>query len=43
MNLADSNSTQHHSVHSLFEPIHGYVLSITLGNAGFYNSMGLVF
>ena len=42
MNLPDSIQYKSHSVHSLFEPMHGYILSITFGNAIDLNSMGLV-
>ena len=42
MNLPDSTQYKFHSVHSLFEPMHGYVLSITFGNAIDFHSMGLV-
>ena len=42
MNLPDSIQYKSHSVHSLFEPMHGYILSITFGNAIDIHSMGLV-
>ena len=42
MNLPDSIQYKSHSVHSLFEPMHGYILSITFGNAIDFHSMGLV-
>ena len=42
MNLPDSIQYKSHSVHSLFEPMHGYIQSITFGNAIDLNSMGLV-
>ena len=42
MNLSDSIQYKSHSVHSLFEPMHGYILSITFGNAIDFHSMGLV-
>lgn len=42
MNLPDSILYKSHSVHSLFEPMHGYILSITFGNAIDFHSMGLV-
>ena len=42
MNLSDSIQYKFHSEHSLFEPMHGYILSITFGNAIDLNSMGLV-
>ena len=42
MNLPDSIQYKFHSVHSLFEPMHGYILSITFGNAIDLNSIGLV-
>ena len=42
MNLPDSIQYKFHSVHSLFEPMHGYILSITFGNAIDFFSMGLV-
>ena len=41
MNLPDSIQYKSHSVHSLFEPMHGYILSITFGNAIDLNSMGI--
>ena len=42
MNLPDSIQYKSHSVHGLFEPMHGYILSITFGNAIDFHSMGLV-
>ena len=42
MNLSDSIQYKSHSVHSLFEPMHGYILSITFGNAIVLHYMGLV-
>ena len=42
MNLPDSIQYKSHSVHSLFESMHGYTLSITFGNAIDFHSMGLV-
>lgn len=42
MNLPDSIQYKSHSVHSLFESMHGYILSITFGNAIDFHSMGLV-
>ena len=41
MNLPDSTQYKFHSVHRLFEPMHGYILSITFGNAIDLNSMRL--
>ena len=42
MNPPDFTQYKFHSVHSLFEPMHGYILSITFGNAIDFHSMGLV-
>ena len=42
MNLPDSIHYKSHSVHSLFEPMHGYILSITFGNAIDIHSIELV-
>ena len=42
MNLPDSMQYKSHSAHSLFEAMHGYILSITFGNAIALNSMGFV-
>ena len=42
MNLPDSIQYKYHSVHWLEETMHGYILSITFGNAIDFHSMGLV-
>ena len=42
MNLPDSIQYKSHPVHSLFEPMHGYILSITFGNAIDFHSKELV-
>ena len=42
MSLPDSIQYKSHSVHWLEEPMHGYILSITFGNAIDFYSMGLV-
>ena len=42
MNLPDSIQYKSHSVHWLEEAMHGYILSITFGNAIDFHSMGLV-
>ena len=42
MNPPDSTQYKFHSVHWLEEAMHGYILSITFGNALDFHSMGLV-